>query len=353
MKMRPHGYPDIVRLAPVLATALLMALEGCSQPSTSGSAKAPPSASSSALVTPTTTTSSAPACPAPTRPAPRFNMAFVYMPSRQEAVLYGGDGATNGGLGDTWIWKSGCWTQQHPSSSPGVRDGMAAAFDPDHAVVVIYGGRTVAQLDTGTWVWDGINWLHKATAISPQLFPSAVAGYDPVSHRIVIFGMASGSQAQTWAWDGSSWQLLSPQHSPLGRMAPTLALDPTRGELLLFGGQVPGQSDIHDTWVWTGSDWSQLTPATSPPARFRAMMATWQVGLVIVLWGGVGPGIGGDAWKWDGHDWVSIASPGSVRADAAAIDIGPHLLFFGGDGPPNNYYNNFVAWDGTRWSTES
>jgi hypothetical protein len=352
--MRLHTRPDTFRLVPVLAVAILLVFEGCGQASSGASPNTSPSATSSArVVTPTTTTSGIAGCLMRDRPAPRFNMALVYMPNKQEAVLYGGLGATNGGLGDTWTWKSGCWTHQQPSSSPGVRDGMAAAFDPVQGVVVIYGGRTLGQFDTGTWVWDGINWVHKATAVSPQLFPSAKAGYDEVSHRIVLFGAAlNGGQAQTWAWDGTSWQRLSPQHSPLGRMAPTLALDPTRGELLLFGGAVPGQSDIHDTWVWTGSDWGQLSPATSPPARFRATMGTWQAGHVIVLWGGGGLGVGADAWKWDGRDWSSLPSPGSIRADAAAIDVGPELLFFGGDGP-NNYYNDFVAWNGTHWSTDS
>lgn len=345
--MLPYKRHDGFRSVPVLALGMiLIAFEACGHTQ-------PAAASSARVSTATAMPSSVSVCATPDRPSPRFNMAFVYMPNRQEAVLYGGDGATNGALGDTWIWKAGCWTRQRPTSSPGTRDGMASAFDPDHGVVVMYGGRTPGQFDTDTWLWDGTTWIQMATGPPPQLFPSAVAGYDPVSHRVLMFGGANAWQAQTWAWDGTSWHLLSPQHSPLGRMAPTLALDPTRDQLLLFGGNVPGQSDIHDTWVWTGSDWNQLTPATSPPGRFRATMGAWQTGKVIVLWGGVGPGIGADAWTWDGNNWTAIASPGSVRADAAAIDVGPKLMFFGGDGPPNNYYNDFVSWDGRHWSSES
>jgi hypothetical protein len=108
---------------------------------------------------------------------------------------------------------------------------------------------------------------------------------------------------------------------------------------------------MNDTWTWDGSNWNQQTPATSPPARQRATMVSWAAGRVVILWGGVVGGGFGDAWKWDGKNWSQISSPGP-RADAAAIDVGPYVLFFGGDGPPGSY-NDLTQYDGSIWSSRS
>ncbi len=68
----------------------------------------------------------------------------------------------------------------------------------------------------------------------------------------------------------------------------------------------------------------------------------------VVLWGGVGSGaVLSEAWKWDGTNWSQIVSPGA-RADAAAIDVGSRVVFFGGDGP-NAPYHGLQEFDGINW----
>jgi hypothetical protein len=57
----------------------------------------------------------------------------------------------------------------------------------------------------------------------------------------------------------------------------------------------------------------------------------------------------GDVWKWDGTNWSQLGSLG-VRADAAAIDIGATVIFFGGDGP-SGHFNDLKQFDGAAWST--
>ena len=131
-----------------------------------------------------------------------------------------------------------------------------------------------------------------------------------------------------------------------------MTLDPARGQVLLFGGASPVNGALSDSWTWDGTDWKQLAPATSPPPRFRATLGSWSSQKMAVLWGGVGTGVLlGDAWKWDGTNWSQISSPG-IRSDAAAIDTGSRIVFFGGDGP-KAHYNDLQEFNGATWTAIS
>jgi hypothetical protein len=278
-------------------------------------------------------------------------MVFVYMPDRQEALLFGGSDASHTSVEETWVWSAGCWAQQAPANSPPGRDFAAAAYDLVNHEVLVYGGRGNGQFYSDTWAWNGKSWTQVAAVGPPDLLPSAVAGFDPVTQRVLLFGAARDGSAQTWTWDGLRWQQLSPTRTPEGREAPSLVVDPSRGQLMLFGGRSVSRGVVNDTWTWDGRNWNLLKPATSPPPRFRAAMGSLAAGRVVILWGGVvGPGVG-DAWKWDGTNWSQIASPG-VRYDAAAIDVGPRVIFFGGDSPTGTE-SNMLAFDGASWTTQS
>lgn len=307
-------------------------------------------ATASRTATPSMSAASSPtgvACASSANPVPRKDMAFVYMTSRKEAVLFGGSDALNNVLADTWTFKGGCWSNTTASQSPAARDFTASAYDPALGIVLLYGGRGGGQFYFDTWAWNGLTWAELAST-GPSMFGGPVAGFDPVKQRPILFGMVSGGSSETWAWDGSQWQRQSPVHSPAGRQTPSMALDAVRGQLLLFGGVSPGVGALNDTWTWNGTDWVQLTPATSPSPRFRATMGSSSAQMVIVLWGGVGAGVLlGDAWKWDGTNWSQIGSPGT-RSDAAATDAGNRVLFFGGQSS-NSHYNDLREFDGTSW----
>jgi hypothetical protein len=280
-------------------------------------------------------------------------VALVYMPALQQAVLFGGRGA-NVDLGDTWTWQSGCWTPVKPQTSPPTRVASAAAYDAASGLALVYdgagqmGGTGPIVLTTGTWAWDGFNWKQVATS-GPNV--AGVAGTDPVSGRVLLFGPSrNGGAPETWRWGGAKWQQLFPAHTPPGLIAPSLAVDPVNNQLLLFGGQVPGQGLQNDTWTWSGVDWVLLPTSSRPPARFRATMGSWARGRATVLLSGVGKGsLLDDAWKWDGTNWSQMVPLYAPRADAAAIDAGSQLLFFGGGGPSGRY-GDFAAWDGARWT---
>jgi peptide/nickel transport system permease protein len=59
--------------------------------------------------------------------------------------------------------------------------------------------------------------------------------YDSTNGQIVMFGGDSGKQ-ETWTFDGNSWTELAPTQNPSGRNGQSMAYDPIRDEIHLFGG---------------------------------------------------------------------------------------------------------------------
>lgn len=184
-------------------------------------AETPPTASAARTQSPTPSSSSA-GCLTASQPGPRMFMVFVYMPDRQEALLFGGSDASHTSVEETWVWSAGCWAQQAPANSPPGRDFAAAAYDLVNHEVLVYGGRGNGQFYSDTWAWNGKSWTQVAAVGPPDLLPSAVAGFDPVTQRVLLFGAARDGSAQTWTWDGLRWQQLSPTRTPEGREAPSL-----------------------------------------------------------------------------------------------------------------------------------
>jgi hypothetical protein len=79
-------------------------------------------------------------------------------------------------------------------------------------------------------------------------------------------------------------------------------------------------------------------------------MGSFAAKRLVILWGGVSGGTGfNDVWKWDGTTWMQVGFL-NVRSDAAAIDVGPYVLFFGGAGT-DGQHDDLMAFDGASWST--
>jgi len=227
-------------------------LVGCGAVHGSGPASAPRTA------TPSITTSpSSVACANQPRPLAVGRMSVVYVTSRRELVLFGGDDATSTPTNGTWVLGAGCWSARSPASSPSRRDSMTSAYDADRDVVVVYGGRSGGPGQPGrflydTWTWDGRTWFQASNA-GPVLIAPAAA-YDPNAKQVIMFGSTAGGEAQTWAWDGLSWQRLIPLASPSGRLAAGLTFDVATRQLLLFGGDQT-LAPVGETWTWDGSTW--------------------------------------------------------------------------------------------------
>ena len=80
-----------------------------------------------------------------------------------------------------------------------------------------------------------------------------------------------------------------------------MAMDPTTGQLILFGGYGLGETDLGDMWAWNGSTWTHMSPPTLPPARADASMAFDAATGKMVLFGGSilnGTELLGDTWLY-------------------------------------------------------
>ena len=304
-----------------------------------------PSGTQTATPTPT-------ALPCASRPGPRARLTFVYMPERQEAVLFGGQDQSNRYLNDTWTWKAGCWTQQSPTHSPPPLEDPAAAFDAARGLVVMYGDyRTDTGPAVGTWTWDGHDWL-QSTSPAP-LFPAPVAAYDPNNERVILFGESlQGGEPQTWAWGGVDWKQLMPATEPGARQRASMAFDPTTQSLLLFGGLGgnPNSRYLADTWSWNGTNWNQLHPVTSPPPRINSTMVAFAARGRLLLVGGADSAMLADAWFWDGNTWTATESIGP-RGSAVAIDTGSQVILFGGWNA-DRATSDAWSWDGANWAAQ-
>ena len=79
-----------------------------------------------------------------------------------------------------------------------------------------------------------------------------------------IFGGSTTGSAvynDTWTWVQGAWQKMTPSHIPHARAGSLMALDSTCGMVVLYGGEIGGQTSstvYYDSWVWNGQDWTKV-----------------------------------------------------------------------------------------------
>jgi hypothetical protein len=118
-------------------------------------------------------------------------------------VLFGGSNG-HGNFGDTWTWNGTTWTEQHPATSPGIRQEASLAYDAATGTVLLFGGVNAdsTYYFGNTWTWDGTTWTKQAPADHPPGRYEASLAYDAAAGTAVLFGgsTATGYLADTWTW---------------------------------------------------------------------------------------------------------------------------------------------------------
>ncbi len=290
------------------ALCLLSMVQGCGTPAASGQASAPRSVAPSGTAEPFGS-----AC---RTPATRALSAIAYDSATHNVVLFGGVGEDV--YGDTWQWNGAGWQLAKTLTAPSPRSTVAAAFDDDHNLLVVYGGRGPSDtwLDD-TWTWDGTSWT-MATVAQHPVIRFAMGAFDHQIGKVVVFGLTPDySATQTWIWDGA-WHQLSTGPQPPPRASSALAYDPSSQRVILFGGRSPDLTILSDTWAFDGTVWKQLTPSVQPPARQNHAMASISEGIVL-LGGDANGKTYADTWTWSAAGWQLIPT---VRLPAAAWGIG-------------------------------
>lgn len=169
----------------------------------------------------------------------------------------------------------GCVEDTPASSVSGpqalVGDGLASARDEDRGVWVVFGGGESFEGKAPTWTLDGGGWRVAALG-GPTVRSRAAMAWDPTRRQVVLFGGRGDSDedeqddaslgddplGDTWAWSGEAWARIEGAGPP-GRWGHALVWVPTRRALLLVGGareDCRGPS-CQDEW-WLGAEgWTQ------------------------------------------------------------------------------------------------
>jgi hypothetical protein len=211
------------------------------------------------------------------------------------------------GQAATWTQRnaSGCIPSSQLAARPSPRYGHAMATYVGG--VILFGGSSVTDPNTcsgtltrlnDTWFWNGQNWTF-------------------------VYSLATCQQPAS----------IANNVCPPAREGATMAFDPARGELVLFGGYTPFFGPnftphyFNDTWVFSNFKWQRVIADGSnaaPPARAYASMATWRNPnsvngtnpYFIELTGGTKDDQGdvwNDSWYWSGasRTWT-LFSTGSA-----------------------------------------
>ncbi|MEH0165831.1 Ig-like domain-containing protein [Roseateles microcysteis] len=136
--------------------------------------------------------------------------SFVYDKVNNVFILFGGvcnyDGACADETrnGQTWAYHlpSNTWTNMNPPTAPSARAQHVMAYDEQHGVVTLFGGRTNGGTANDTWYYHfpSNTWTQVSTAAAPEGRYLSQIAYDPDRQRTVIFGgQASTMKSDIWA----------------------------------------------------------------------------------------------------------------------------------------------------------
>jgi PKD repeat protein len=271
-------------------------------------------------------------------PSVRNRAVLVNDPTAGYSVLFGGyDAGGSGWLGDTWTISGNVWSHRSTPTSPGARSSASAAYDPDLAGVVVFGGfHYPSPYYNDTWLYKANNWSNVSGAVAPPVRSEASMAYDPALQELVLFGGTNGGAYlnDTWAYGGGVWRQLALPIAPPPLSGGSMAYDTTLSALILYGGTM-GSTLASGTWTFNGA-WSQLPNAVAPGGRYLSTMTTFPNGTVLLCGGQnlTSTNTSVDAWEFSGSDWVQISAgtgPNSRGASALTYDSSDgYPLLFGG-----------------------
>jgi hypothetical protein len=276
-------------------------------------------------------------------PTARETMAAVFDEERGVIVLFGGRASENVPFSETWEFNGISWNQVITSHTPLARIWHAMAYDSTRKVVILFGGNASTSTPVylnDTWEYDGRDWTQVETPTFPAPRSSGALVYDSCRQVTVLFGGEGTDANTTWEYDGSNWdekQLSALSLSPPERGLSAMVFDPVRCRTVLFGGG-SGPNGLNDTWEYDGESWILINTPNRPPARWAHAMAYYPSVGGVVLFGGYLPGsstTANDTWLYDGVDWLQLHPEDAPVAQEQHILIdgfrGRNLLLLGND----------------------
>lgn len=288
-------------------------------------------------------------------PPAREVAAGGFDPKLGRVVVHGG--VANGTLlRDTWSWSGSTWRREQTTAAHGALVGGHCAVDPASGRLLLraVGEQGNPTPPTTTWAWDGTAWTTAAAPVVPLLGDLVPATHDAVGVGVLKLGANVFDTAAQYRFDGADWHTVQPtapvrQHIS-GPQTERLVHDEIRGEVLLYGEFGSG---IPDQWLWNGSGWRRTT-GPLPPTRVGHTLACDPVRAEIVLFGGrFGAAYFDDTWVWNGTAWSlrqppARPSPRAFAAMAFGTAFGRTVLHggFAGATPVGETW----LWDGATWT---
>ena len=289
---------------------------------------------------------------------PARSTPMVLDPSTGRLIMFGGDHSDSDNLNDTWAYdpRTNTWSDLKPAGTvPDARGSPVMVYVPSIDKLIMFGGGNTSGILNDTWTYDpkGNRW----TKISPSGRPpdarwGASMAVDPASGKVIMFGGATslwpkGSPNDTWAYDpaANSWTNLHPSEPlPPARYGAAMALSPSTGRLIVFGG-VGGGGTLNDVWAYdtAANIWTKLEPSGDlPHARYGPSMVYAPSLTKMIMFGGYAspttPAIFNDTWTYDpvANTWATLSPTGTLPSPrlsmGAAYDPSTaRVIMFGGD----------------------
>ena len=303
-------------------------------------------------------------------PRARGIHSAVYDPVRDQMIVFGGvgRGQSTVQLGDAWsltLSSAPTWTLL--SDAGPLRYAHAAIFDPVFDRMVMFGGvwdydpgheprervyyNDVWELDlSGVPIWTPLT----PTGTPPIGRANHSAIYDPSGARMLVFGGSRDYEGtyldDVWALDlsgGAEWSALTPPESPIARAVHAATYDPSRHQMIVFGGEYYGHL-FDDVWALTVTGtptWNALTVGSNvAPEAHTSIYDPLRDRMVVFGVNHVGPLSGLSAFELsEPPEWVRLPSAGTPppwRLEHTAIydPNGDRMVVFGGSG--SNYLND-------------
>lgn len=315
----------------------------------------------------------------PTAPGPggQAGAVFVYDPNASAFVMFGYGGASHS-LPETWEWKSGQWAELTLTTEPCGRQYETATYDPAIGGVLMFGGE-----GCGPFGYSGLNdtWLFKSgswTDLTPNLTghaspPDAYRAsltYDARDGYALLYGgytSTLGYENETWAFANNTWFI--PHCAAKGCIAPfprdgaSLTYDPALGKAVLYGGYacLPHAycGPTNQTYLYSNGVWSRLRiPSGSPQADDLYLQSSaWDPSSqCIVRYGGInGYAIPSDrTWRFVNSTWHRLypnTTPPHLFGGELAYDpANGDLILFGGELYSSGYSDHLWEFAHGNWT---
>jgi galactose oxidase-like protein len=130
----------------------------------------------------------------------RRDHAMAYHAVSAEVVLFGGEGAGNAFLNDTWEWDGERWTLVNPKEVPPARSGHTLTYDFLRQRVVLFGGQDESGRRADTWAFDGETWVRLDPESTPPVRTRHAAAYDTDRQQMVAFGGLGTAKPVSDTW---------------------------------------------------------------------------------------------------------------------------------------------------------